>query len=179
MTDRLKKNIIELTRRSAGENILAPKLPLIVLADNVRSLHNIGALLRTADAFAVREVIMAGISGTPPHPEISKSALGAEDSVKWHHADDALTEICRLKEEGWRVCVLEQTHNSTPLQDYRPEHNDKLLLVVGNEVHGVNQLIVDVADVVLEIPQYGAKHSLNVSTSAAIAMYQLSLYLAM
>lgn len=176
ISDRKKKNIIELTRYSVAEYKAVEKLSLRVLTDNVRSMHNIGSIFRTSDAFRVEKIILGGISGCPPHPEISKTALGAEDSVDWIHVEDCVDEVKKLKEEGWKVCVLEQTHKSIPLHDFMPRKGDmKLLLVVGNEVHGVDQRIVDLADVVLEIPQEGTKHSLNVSTSAAIALYHLYL----
>lgn len=172
--DRTKKNIIELTRCSVADYRAMKKLPFRVMADNVRSMHNIGSLFRTSDAFLVEEIILAGISGRPPHPEIAKTALGAEESVAWRHVDDALQEVERLKEEGWKICVLEQTHNSIPLPAFRlSEGDERLLLVVGNEVNGVDQRIVDIADYVLEIPQHGTKHSLNVAASAAIAIYTL------
>ena len=171
---RKKKNIIELTRCSADEYRSLEKKPLIVVADNVRSMHNIGSIFRTADAFLVREILLGGISGMPPHPEITKTALGAEESVRWRHLDNTVAEIKRLQEEGWKICVLEQVHNSVPLEDFRMKEDEKLVLVVGNEVYGVDQNIVDMADVVLEIPQYGVKHSLNVSVSAGIAMYWLT-----
>lgn len=189
---REKKSIVELTRCSVEQYKAMRKLPLSVLTDNVRSMHNIGAIFRTADAFRVNEVILGGISGCPPHPEISKSALGAEESVAWRHVDSALDEVRRLQADGWRVCVLEQTHNSIPLQEFSLNHikrkgepdtdikykgatadDIKLVLVVGNEVNGVDQRIVDAADHILEIPQEGTKHSLNVSTSAAIALFHL------
>ena len=172
--DRRKKNIIELTRCSTEEYRAAEKRPIIVLADNVRSMHNIGSIFRTADAFLIEEFILGGISGCPPHPEISKSALGAELSVKWRHVENSLLEIMRLKNEGWKICCLEQTLNSISLPDFKYDCRDKLVLVVGNEVSGVDQKIVDVSDYVLEIPQYGTKHSLNVSVSAGIALYQLT-----
>ncbi|MDE5881865.1 MAG: TrmH family RNA methyltransferase [Muribaculaceae bacterium] len=171
--ERRKKNIFELTNCSLGEYREMEKLPIALMADNVRSMYNVGAMLRTADAFLIAEMIMAGITGVPPHPEISKTALGAEDSVAWHHVDDAFSEALRMREEGWKVCVLEQTHNSTMLQDFRCEKGERYLLVVGNEVSGVDQRIVDIADIVLEIPQGGVKHSLNVSVSAGIAMWQM------
>ena len=171
--ERRKKNIFELTNCSLGEYREMEKLPIVLMADNVRSMYNVGAMLRTADAFLIAEMIMAGITGVPPHPEISKTALGAEDSVAWRHVDDAFSEALRMREVGWKVCVLEQTHNSTMLQDFRCEKGERYLLVVGNEVSGVDQRIVDIADVVLEIPQGGVKHSLNVSVSAGIAMWQM------
>lgn len=172
--DTRKKNILELTRCSVEQYRQLPKLPLCVLADNVRSMHNVGSLFRTSDAFRVERIYLAGISGVPPHPEIAKTALGAEDSVEWTYAADAFAEVLRLKEEGWNVCVLEQAHNSVPLQDFKPcAAQNRILLVVGNEVNGVDQRIVDAADVILEIPQEGTKHSLNVAASAAIALFHL------
>lgn len=171
--ERRKKNIFELTNCSLRQYRETDKLPIVLMADNVRSMYNVGAMLRTADAFLIAEMIMAGITGVPPHPEISKTALGAEESVAWRHVDDAYEEVLRMSGEGWKVCVLEQTHNSTMLQDFRCNPTDRCLLVVGNEVSGVDQRIVDIADVVLEIPQHGVKHSLNVSVSAGIAMWQL------
>ena len=143
------------------------------MTDNVRSMHNIGSIFRTADAFLIKEIILAGISGTPPHPEITKTALGAEETVEWRHVEDAAEEVERMKKEGWKICVLEQVHGSIPLNEFKAPEDDRLLLVVGNEVSGVNQDIVDMADYILEIPQFGTKHSLNVSVSAGIAMYQL------
>lgn len=168
-----KKDIFELTNCSLREYREKRKLPVSLMADNVRSMYNIGAMLRTADAFLLTEVVMAGITGCPPHPEITKTALGAEESVEWRHVDDAFGEVERMKAEGWKVCVLEQAHDSVPLQDFIPEEGGKYLLVVGNEVKGVDQRIVDIADVVLEIPQAGVKHSLNVSVSAGIALWQM------
>ena len=188
MLDRKKKNIVELTRCSVEEYRGMSKLPLMLLTDNVRSMHNIGSLFRTSDAFRVSEILLGGISGCPPHPEISKTALGAEESVCWRHVDDSYQEAQNLQAQGWRVCVLEQTHNSIMLQDFHitsnkkeeregEERYEKYLLVVGNEVEGVDQRIVDIADYVLEIPQEGTKHSLNVSASAAIALFQLYIQL--
>ena len=189
MLDRKKKNIVELTRCSVEEYRGMSKLPLMLLTDNVRSMHNIGSLFRTSDAFRVSEILLGGISGCPPHPEISKTALGAEESVCWRHVDDSYQEAKNLQAHGWRVCVLEQTHNSIMLQDFHitsnekieeregEERDEKYLLVVGNEVEGVDQRIVDIADYVLEIPQEGTKHSLNVSASAAIALFQLYIQL--
>ncbi len=144
-----------------------------MLTDNVRSMYNIGAIFRTADAFLVEEIILGGISGCPPHPEIAKTALGAEETVSWRHVDDAVSEIGRLKEDGWKICVLEQTHGSIPLDKFETKEGERYLLIVGNEVDGVDQRLVDLSDYVLEIPQYGVKHSLNVSSSASIALWQL------
>lgn len=168
-----KKNIIELTRIDTEGYRRLEKYPVKVVCDNVRSMHNIGALFRTSDAFLVDEIILGGISGCPPHPEISKTALGAENSVAWCHVADPMEELLRLRSEGWKILVLEQTHGSIPLQDYHRGREERVVLVIGNEVEGVSQPIVDIADACLEIPQYGTKHSLNVSCSAAIALWQL------
>lgn len=171
--DSRKKNIVELSNCSVSEYESLEKFPIRVVADNVRSMYNIGAVFRTSDAFLVDEIILCGISATPPHPEISKTALGAEESVKWRRVESTLSAVESLKQEGWKIAVLEQTHNSIPLSSFRIEHGGKYALVIGNEVEGVDQQIVDMADVVLEIPQYGVKHSLNVSSSASIALWHL------
>lgn len=173
MEDRTKKNIVELTNCSVRQYRDLAKRPIAVMTDNVRSMYNIGAIFRTADAFLLEEIVLAGISGCPPHPEISKTALGAEESVAWRHVADAFEEVCRMQADGWKVCVLEQAHNSIPLGSFRCERDERYLLVVGNEVKGVDQRIVDIADVVLEIPQGGVKHSLNVSVSTGIALWQM------
>lgn len=168
-----KKNIIDLTRCSVEEYRQAQKLPFAVLLDNVRSMYNVGAIFRTADAFLLEEVILGGITGCPPHPEITKTALGAEESVRWRHVESGQEEVAYMKGQGWKICVLEQVHDSIELQDFRPLPEEKYLLVAGNEVTGVAQEIVDMADYILEIPQHGVKHSLNVSVSVGIALWQL------
>ena len=168
-----KKNIIELTHCTASQYVDIPKLPVAVLLDNVRSMYNVGAVFRTADAFLIEEIILAGITGCPPHPEIKKTALGAEESVKWRYEEDAFEAALSMKEKGWKICVLEQAHNSIPLQNFNPQPEEKYLLVAGNEVSGVNQNILEIADFVIEIPQHGVKHSLNVSVSVGIALWQL------
>lgn len=149
------------------------KFPIAVLLDNVRSMYNVGSVFRTSDAFLISEIILCGITGCPPHPEINKTALGADESVKWRYEKDALESVSKMKKEGWQICVLEQTHNSIPLQDFIPSPDSRYLLVAGNEVEGVNQEIIDLADVVIEIPQQGVKHSLNVSVSVGIALWQM------
>lgn len=166
-----KKNIIELTNCSEKEYRLKRKLPVKVLADNVRSMYNIGAIFRTSDAFLIDEFILCGISGCPPHPEISKTALGAEDSVSWRYVENALEEVVRLRNSGWKICTLEQTHNSISLEEFEVKKETGYVIVLGNEVNGVDQRIVDESDFVLEIPQYGVKHSLNVSSSGSIALW--------
>lgn len=149
------------------------KLPITILLDNVRSMYNVGSVFRTSDAFLIYEVILCGITGKPPHPEISKTALGADESVRWRYEENALEVVKRMKGEGWIICVLEQAHGSISLQNFTPSPTQKYLLVAGNEVEGVNQDIVDIADIILEIPQHGVKHSLNISVSVGIALWQL------
>lgn len=164
---------MELTNCSAEEYRSLDKLPLKIITDNVRSMYNIGSIFRTADAFLVDEIILGGISGCPPHPEIAKTALGAEETVRWRHAEDVAAVVLELKNEGWKICTLEQTHNSMTIGDFCPDKNGRYVIIVGNEVEGVDQRLVDMSDVVLEIPQHGVKHSLNVSSSASIAMWCL------
>ena len=171
--DREKKNILELTNCSVAQYREKSKIPVSVLLDNVISMYNVGSVFRTCDAFLISEVMLCGITGCPPHPEISKTALGAEESVSWSYAEDALSAVKQKKEEGWLICVLEQAHSSIPLQNFIPSFDLKYLLVAGNEVEGVDQRILDIADIILEIPQHGVKHSLNVSVSVGIALWQL------
>ena len=171
---RRKKNIVELTRYGAEEYLGKEKLGLRLLVDNVRSLQNVGSLFRTSDAFMVEEVILGGITGCPPHPELSKSALGAEESVRWRHVDSAEEEARRLQGEGWKIVCLEQAHDSVDLSDYAPQAEERIVLVVGNEVEGINQKIVDLSDTVVEIRQSGVKHSLNVAVSGGIALWKIS-----
>ncbi len=170
---REKKSIVELTRFGAEEYLRREKLPLRLLVDNVRSLHNVGSLFRTSDAFNVEEIILAGITGRPPHPELAKAALGAEESVRWRHVDSAEEEARRLQGDGWEIVCLEQAHDSIDLADYRLPASGRVVLVVGNEVEGVSQRIVDMADQVVEIRQCGVKHSLNVAASGAIALWRV------
>ena len=172
--DTRKKNIFELTNCSVKQYREMEKLPVAVLLDNVRSMYNVGSVLRTSDAFLISEVVLCGITGCPPHPEINKTALGADESVKWRYEENAFEAVKKMKEEGWNICVLEQAHGSISLQDFYVSFSNKYLLVAGNEVEGVNQKIVDMADVILEIPQYGVKHSLNVSVSVGIALWQMT-----
>ena len=171
--DRKKKNILELTNCSVRQYREMEKLPVSVLLDNVRSMYNVGSVFRTADAFLIKEVILCGITGCPPHPEISKTALGADESVEWRYEKNALELVEKMKESGWMICVLEQAHGSIPLQDFKPLTEKKYLLVAGNEVEGVSQKIVDKADLIVEIPQHGVKHSLNVSVSVGISLWQI------
>jgi tRNA G18 (ribose-2'-O)-methylase SpoU len=150
----------------------AAKLPLVVVLDNVRSMHNVGSVLRTADTFLVEEVVLCGITGTPPHPEIHKTALGAEDSVSWRHEASALEAVADLKARGYIILSIEQAEGSTMLHRFTPEPGRRYAVVLGNEVKGVSQDVIDLSDACLEIPQLGTKHSMNVSVTAGIVIYQ-------
>lgn len=166
-----KKSIIDLARLSREEYAQLDKMPVKVLADSVRSMHNIGAIFRTADAFRLDSVVLCGISGRPPHPDLHKTALGAEESVNWEYAASGVQAVKELREQGWKICVVEQTSGSIPLAEFEPDISERYVIVVGNEVDGVDQDIVNQADIVLEIPQEGTKHSLNVSVCAGIVMW--------
>lgn len=166
-----KKTIFDLNRASLDDYRRRAKLPLTVVLDNVRSLNNIGSVFRTSDAFLVDRIMLCGITATPPSPEIHKTALGAEESVSWLHFDSTLDCIRRLKSEGYTVCALEQVKGSVDLRDFRPDPAGKYAIVAGHEVHGVDPTVVDAADICLEIPQFGTKHSLNVSVSTGITLW--------
>lgn len=165
----------ELGRISADQFKEAGKLPVVLVLDNVRSQHNIGSAFRTCDAFRVGRICLCGISATPPTPEIHKAALGAEFSVDWEHCDTALDAVTKLRGEGYTIVSVEQTENATQLQDFRPEPGKRYALVFGNEVRGVAQEVADASDLCLEIPQYGTKHSLNVSVSIGIVLWNIIL----
>lgn len=149
------------------------KLPLVMVLDNVRSLHNVGSVLRTADAFRIEAVYMCGITATPPSAEIHKTALGAEDSVNWQYFEDTMQAVDKLKNEGYTVLAVEQVEGSLKLGDFAFEPQKKYALVMGNEVKGVRQDVVDACHQALEIPQYGTKHSMNVSVTAGIVMWEV------
>ena len=152
----------------------AEKLPLVVVLDNVRSLHNVGSVFRTADAFRLAGVWLCGITACPPSAEIHKTALGAEDSVSWTYCDDTLQAVERLRAEGYIVLAVEQVEGSLKLDTFRLDPSRRYALVMGNEVRGVRQDVVDAADQALEIPQYGTKHSMNVSVTAGIVMWEFA-----
>ena len=166
-----KLSMDELNRKSVEDFKNAEKNNLILLLDNVRSLHNVGSTFRTADAFLVKKIYLCGITGTPPNREIHKTALGAEESVDWEHHADSIKLIQQLKEEGYKIVCLEQTDKSTSLKNFTPQKYSKYCFVFGNEVFGVEQKLIDHADYTLEIPQYGTKHSLNVSVSVGIVIW--------
>ena len=168
---RRKLNVEELNRISIEEFQEAEKIPLVVVLDNVRSQYNIGSVFRTSDAFRVREIVLCGITATPPNAEIHKTALGAEDSVKWRYVEETTAAIRQLKAEGYTVFSVEQTENSISLETIRLDKNQQYAVVLGHEVHGVQQQVIDASDGCIEIPQYGTKHSLNVSVTAGIVIW--------
>ena len=163
-----KLRTIEMDRLTVDEFKQADKLPLIVVLDDVRSMHNVGSVFRTGDAFRIEAVFLCGITSTPPMAEIHKTALGAEDSVTWKYFDTALEAVETLKAEGYEVYSVEQAHGSTMLQNFTPINNKKYAVVLGNEVKGVHQEVIDASDGCLEIPQFGTKHSMNVSVTGGI-----------
>lgn len=169
-----KLKITEMNRLTVDEFKQAAKLTLVVVLDDVRSLHNVGAVFRTSDAFRVERVCLCGITAVPPQPEIHKTALGAEDSVDWTYYKDAADAVRELQGEGYTVYAVEQAEGSTMLQHLRPEPDGRYAVVLGNEVKGVRQDVVDLCDGCLEIPQYGTKHSLNVSVTAGIVIWEMA-----
>lgn len=162
----------ELERLSAEEFKRAHKLKITVILDNVRSQHNIGSVFRTADSFFIEKIILCGICAVPPTPEIHKSALGAEFSVDWQYYKNTSDAVAALKEEGYIIISVEQAENSIMLHNFEPDPDKKYALVFGNEVKGVSQDVVDMSDSVLEIPQFGTKHSLNISVSAGAVLWE-------
>ena len=173
MKDRKLLNI-ELGRISPEEYRSLPESGLVVVLDNIRSAHNVGSAFRSADAFGAEKIWLCGICATPPSPEIHKSALGAEDSVPWEHSQDTVAVISRLQQEGWTVLAVEQTVNSVSLEQFQPEPGRRYALVFGNEVFGVQQEAVDACNASLEIPQWGTKHSLNVSVSIGVLLWHFA-----
>jgi 23S rRNA (guanosine2251-2'-O)-methyltransferase len=168
-----KLKLEELGRISVAEFKSAKKIPVCILLDNVRSLHNVGSAFRTADAFSVEKLVLTGITGTPPHREIEKTALGATTSVAWTHHEDAAQAVAALKAEGWKIVTVEQTTESIPLQSFTAKPDEKLCLVFGNEVNGVSDGVIGLADVAVEIPQSGTKHSLNISVCVGIVVWEI------
>ena len=172
-----KIRTIEMQRLSIEEFKEADKLPLIVVLDDVRSMYNVGSVFRTCDAFRVEAVYLCGISCTPPATEIHKTALGAEDSVNWKYFKTALEAVDELKNEGYQVLSVEQVEHSTKLQTFIPQEGQRYAVILGNEEKGVHQKVVDASDGCLEIPQFGTKHSLNVSVTAGIVVWEFAKHL--
>ena len=171
MKDRKLLNI-ELGRVRPDEYASLPPSGLVLVLDNIRSAHNVGSIFRSGDAFKVDKLYLCGISAVPPSAEIHKSALGSERSMPWEHVGDTLELVERLRGEGYTVVSVEQTCNAVQLQDFVPQEGVRYALVLGNEVDGVRQDVVDASDFALEIPQFGSKHSLNVSVSAGVVLWQ-------
>nr|WP_294790897.1 RNA methyltransferase [uncultured Mucilaginibacter sp.] len=166
-----KLKLDELNRASISEFKTQQKLPVVVVLDNVRSMHNIGSIFRTSDGFAVEAVCLCGISAQPPHREIEKTALGATQSVDWSYYADATDAITQLKNDGYCIIAIEQAENSTMLNEFSPANNEKYALVFGNEVNGVSDEVMRMADGCIEIPQFGTKHSFNIVVSAGIVLW--------
>jgi 23S rRNA (guanosine2251-2'-O)-methyltransferase len=163
----------ELNRKTVKEYKRAPKIPVVVVLDNVRSLNNIGSVFRTCDAFMIESLYLCGITAIPPHREIHKTALGATESVHWTYFKNTRDALKQLQCEGYTLCAVEQTENSTMLQDFKPVPEKKYAVVFGHEIHGIDQSVVDACDLSLEIPQLGTKHSINVAVSAGIVLWEI------
>lgn len=174
MSELRKLKITEMNRLTVEEFKEAEKLPLVVILDEVRSLHNIGAVFRTSDAFLVNRIYLCGITATPPHPEMHKTALGAENTVDWTYVKYTQEAVDELHKEGYTVLAIEQCEGSTLLNDLVLDKDKKYAIVMGNEVKGVQQEVVNSCDGCIEIPQYGTKHSLNVSVTAGIVLWEFA-----
>jgi tRNA G18 (ribose-2'-O)-methylase SpoU len=168
-----KKNILELERSSVEAYKTQEKTPLVLVLDNVRSALNVGSAFRTADGFALQKIYLCGITAQPPHKEILKTAIGATDSVDWAYVEDATEAVKALQADGWQVWAVEQAENSTSLEQFHPNKNSKIAVVFGNEVTGVADEVMDIVDGALEIPQFGTKHSLNISVCVGIVAWDL------
>lgn len=169
-----KLTALEMHRLSVEQFRQAEKLPLVVVLDNVRSLYNVGSVFRSGDAFRVAGLCLCGITACPPHPEIHKTALGGEDSVSWTYYKETQDAVSDLQRQGYKVLAVEQAQGSTMLNAFHPEPGQRYAVVLGNEVKGVQQAVVDQCDGCLEIPQFGTKHSLNVSVTAGIVVWHFA-----
>lgn len=171
---RKKYNITEIQRLSQEDFAHCHKLPIVLILDNVRSMNNVGSVFRSADAFRLEELRLCGITATPPHPDIHKTALGAEDSVRWQYFANTIEAVSDLLKQGYKVYALEQARGSISLEAFEPQEGEQYALILGNEVKGVAQEVLDLCTGCLEIPQFGTKHSLNVSVAAGMAIWQLA-----
>ncbi|MGM9675269.1 MAG: RNA methyltransferase [Bacteroidaceae bacterium] len=169
-----KLTVLEMNRMSVEDFHKADKLPLVVVLDNVRSMYNVGSVFRTGDAFRIAGIMLCGITCRPPHVEIHKTALGAEDSVEWEYFEHTTDAVEKLRERGFTILAVEQCEGSTMLQHFRADRERKYAVVLGNEVKGVQQQVVDNCDGCLEIPQFGTKHSMNVSVTAGIVIWHFA-----
>tara|TARA_B100000953_G_scaffold273961_1_gene246346 strand:- start:229 stop:762 length:534 start_codon:yes stop_codon:yes gene_type:complete len=161
----------ELNRKSIDEYKIVEKIPLVLILDNIRSLHNIGSIFRSSDAFLIEKIYLCGITATPPHRDIQKTALGATESVSWEYSKDTCETISSLKERGVKVIAVEQVKDSISLQNFFPKKSKRYAFVFGNEVNGVSQSIIDMCENAIEIPQEGTKHSLNISISVGLVIW--------
>jgi len=166
-----KLTMAELNRVAVADFKSTPKTPVVVVLDNVRSMHNVGAIFRTADAFALSKIYLCGITPRPPHREISKTALGSEESMAWEYAPETASAVAGLRAAGYAVVAVEQTTNSVPLPAFAPSPAQPLALVMGNEVFGVDDAVLALCDLAVEIPQFGTKHSLNVGVAAGVVLW--------
>lgn len=166
-----KLKLDELNRVDIQEFKEQEKLPVVVVLDNVRSMHNVGSVFRTADGFSIERVVLCGITAQPPHREIEKTALGATQSVDWLHFEDTLVAIDTLRKEGYQIIAIEQAENSTMLNTFKPATDKKYALIFGNEVNGVSDEVMEQIDGCIEIPQFGTKHSFNIVISAGIVLW--------
>lgn len=162
----------ELNRLSSEQFKLAAKTPIVLVLDNIRSLHNVGSAFRTSDAFLLEKIYLCGVTGVPPNKEIEKTALGATATVEWEYVKDTLDAINELKEKSYKIYSVEQAENSIKLNELNHQNDNKIALVFGNEVYGVDQKVIDLSDAVIEIPQIGTKHSLNVSVSIGVVLWE-------
>ena len=169
-----KKLVTEMGRIGRDEFAASQKLPLTVVLDNIRSLHNVGSVFRTSDAFRVERVVLCGITATPPSAEIHKTALGAESVVEWQYFADTMEAVEALRGEGYGIYSIEQVEASIPLQNFSVEEGKRYAVILGNEVKGVQQSVVDASDGAIEIPQFGTKHSLNVSVTAGMVIWEFA-----
>ncbi|HDP55598.1 MAG TPA: TrmH family RNA methyltransferase [Bacteroidetes bacterium] len=171
MKHHIKLRNEELNRVSVKEFKVQEKIPATIVLDNVRSLNNIGSVFRTSDALNIEQIYLCGISATPPHPEIHKTALGAEESVYWQYFTSTVEAINKLQAEGHRVFAIEQTLGCIDLRDFTPSLNERVAFVFGNELKGVDQRVIDICNEVIEVPQFGTKHSFNISVTAGIVLW--------
>ena len=163
----------ELNRISVSEFKNTSKSPMIIILDNIRSAHNVGSIFRTCDAFLISEIILCGITATPPNKEIRKTALGSTESVDWRYFDNIEEVVLNLKKEGFQIISIEQADKSLKLENFEPKKDKKYAFIFGNEIKGIDQKIIDISNDVLEIPQFGTKHSINVSVSAGIVIWDV------
>lgn len=168
-----KKSMQELKRLSNEQFKAARKHPIVLILDNIRSMNNVGSAFRTGDAFAIEHLFLCGITPQPPHREIHKTAIGATESVEWKYFESTTEAINLLKSEGYTICAIEQTENSISLTELSIQKDEKVAIIMGNEVNGVDQDVIDISDKCIEIPQFGTKHSLNVSVCTGVVLWEL------